>query len=119
MIKFFPMKQKNLKNEIILRPAWMEKNEKISGDPKVELLFHIDASKLLSLREKAILKRKLNNIINVNGFLHLFCQETNSMDVNKMKAIELFYDVLEQALRQEAKSLSTGVNETIARKLSA
>jgi len=83
---------------------------------KVELLFHVDSSKLLSVREKSILKRKLNNRIAVNGHLYLVCQETRSQLKNKQIAIERFYELIYKSLAEPKKRIPIGTPASVKRK---
>ena len=65
---------------------------------KVELRFHIDNSSLLSPEEKEILKQKLANKINNEGFLQIVSQAERSQLLNKQLVITKFYQLLEKAL---------------------
>lgn len=90
----------NLNSEIFFRDLTIDSAANYVGadSGKVELLFHIDASKFLSVREKAILKKKLKNRISVKGFLYIVSQGFNSVVANKEKALNLFYNLLAQSL---------------------
>jgi len=83
---------------------------------KVELLFHVDSSKLLSVKEKSILKRKLNNRIAVNGHLYLVCQETRSQLKNKQLVIERFYELIYKSLIEQKKRIPIGIPESLKQK---
>ncbi|MEM7101894.1 MAG: hypothetical protein AAF502_02110 [Bacteroidota bacterium] len=98
------MRNINLGPEITFRTMREKSKGKpaIVGSSEVELLFHIDASKLLSVKEKSILKRKLKNRITVNGFLYISSQSATSLDANKEKAIEQFYGLLSESLNTES-----------------
>ncbi len=76
-------------------------------ETKVELRFHIDNSLILSDEEKALLKTKLENKINDEGYLQIFAQEHRSQIKNKEQAQEKFYRILVYALRQEKKRIAT------------
>lgn len=76
---------------------------------KVELLFHVDASQLLSVAEKALLKKKLNNRISVNGCLHIVNQESRSQLRNKETAIQEFYKMIQGALKKQKKRITTKI----------
>ncbi len=83
---------------------------------KVELLFHVDSSHLLNVREKAALKRKLHHRISVNGYLHVICQETRSQHKNKQVAIDRFYMLLAQSLIEEKRRIATSIPKAIQQK---
>ncbi len=83
---------------------------------KVELLFHIDSSKLLSVKEKSILKRKLNNRIAVNGHLYLVCQDTRSQLKNKKLVIDRFYELIYKSLLEQKKRIPIGTPASVKRK---
>ncbi len=83
---------------------------------KVELLFHVDSSHLLSVQEKALLKRKLHHRISVSGYLHLICEDTRSQHRNKQTAIDRFYALLAQSLVVEKQRIATSIPKAIQEK---
>lgn len=111
--------QKNFTKELKFRtsrssgPGGQNVN-KVSS--KVELLFQVDASKLLSVREKALIKRKLNHRISVNGYLHLVCQETRSQLKNKELVIERFYNLIGKSMIEKKKRIPVGTPNYIKAK---
>lgn len=66
-------------------------------ETKVELRFHIDSSIVLTDDQKVILKEKLANKINQEGFLQLFAQTARTQLQNKEKVIKKFYQLLEKS----------------------
>jgi ribosome-associated protein len=64
---------------------------------KVELRFHVDGSQLLTEEEKVLVKEKLANHINQEGFLQIVSQEDRSQLMNKEKAVKKFYNLLKKA----------------------
>jgi ribosome-associated protein len=65
---------------------------------KVELRFQVDKSSLLSDEEKEIVKQKLSNKINNEGYLQIVSQVERSQLLNKALVIKKFYQFLEKAL---------------------
>jgi len=83
---------------------------------KVELLFHVDSSNLLTIREKALIKKKLNHRMSVSGHLHITSEKTRSQHRNKQEAIDLFYMLLSQSLVKEKKRIATAIPKGIQEK---
>lgn len=100
------IKSRNLIKECIFRymrssgPGGQHVN-KVST--KVELLFNINGSALLSNEEKQILLIKLTNKLNSNCELVIQSQEYRSQIDNKQKTIEKFYNIVAMALIPEKK----------------
>jgi ribosome-associated protein len=65
---------------------------------KIELRFHVDNSTLLTPEEKEILKQKLANKINNDGYLQIVSQTERSQLLNKQLAVTKFYQLLDKAL---------------------
>lgn len=68
---------------------------------KIELVFDIKASDLISEEEKTVILSKLSNRISKEGKLIIQSQESRSQLTNKEIAIEKLYELLETALRKE------------------
>lgn len=68
---------------------------------KIELNFDIVNSSLLDETEKNILCEKLKNRIDKNGVLKIVSQTERSQLLNKNKAIEKFYILIEKAFKKE------------------
>ncbi len=68
---------------------------------KIELVFDVNNSALLSDEEKIIISEKLSNRISKEGKLILQSQESRSQLMNKGIAIEKLYELLENALKKE------------------
>lgn len=68
---------------------------------KIELNFDIPNSSLLYDEEKSILLEKLSNRIDKNGILKIVSQSERSQLLNKNRAIEKFYELLEKAFKKE------------------
>jgi len=83
---------------------------------KVELLFHVDSSNLLTIKEKARIKKKLHHRMSVSGHLHITSEKTRSQHRNKQEAIDLFYMLLSQSLVKEKKRIATSIPKGIQEK---
>lgn len=76
-------------------------------ETQVELRFHVENSKLLSDEEKLLIKNKLENKINDEGYLQIFVQESRSQFKNKELAQDKFYELITSALKKEKKRKRT------------
>jgi len=74
---------------------------------KVELRFDIDNSLLLADNEKNRIKIKLKNRISSENILIISSDSERTQLRNKKKAIEIFFDLLEKALRKPKKRIKT------------
>ncbi len=74
---------------------------------KVDLLFDIENSEVLSLEQKEIIFTKLNNRISKDGILILHCEETRSQLKNKEIVNERFISLLTKALVSKKKRRAT------------
>lgn len=74
---------------------------------KVELRFDIDSSLLLADNEKNRIKIKLKNRISSENILIISSDSERTQLGNKKKAIEIFFDLLEKALRKPKKRIKT------------
>jgi ribosome-associated protein len=74
---------------------------------KVELRFHIQNSKVLAEEEKLLLKEKLTNKINNEGFLILTSQEERTQLGNKEKVIRKFFLLINSNLIKRKKRKPT------------
>lgn len=85
-------------------------------DTKVELRFHVDHSRLLSDREKELIKTKQKQRITSDGYLQVFAQEYRSQRQNKELAIKRFLHYLTESLRQNKKRIPTKPSKEIIEK---
>lgn len=74
---------------------------------KIELVFDVNNSELLSDEEKSIVEQKLANRISKEGKLILQSQESRSQLMNKEIAIKKLYELLEAALKKEKPRKAT------------
>lgn len=82
-------------------------------ETKVELIFGIEKSQLLSVEEKEIIAHKLSSRINEAGELLLTSSESRSQLANKEDVIKKFYALVEKALTKEKKRIPTKVPAAI------
>jgi ribosome-associated protein len=83
---------------------------------KVELMFDVDASELLTVRKKTIIKEKLANKISQDGILSLKCEETRSQLTNKEIVFERFINLIKTALTPVKKRRLTRPTRSSVRK---
>lgn len=80
---------------------------------KIELIFDVINSILLSDEEKNTLLVKLKNKIDKNGVLKITAQNERSQYLNKQAAVKKFYSILENAFKKEKirrKTTPTGIS---------
>ncbi|RLD42523.1 MAG: aminoacyl-tRNA hydrolase [Bacteroidetes bacterium] len=102
--------QEGLKKEISFRTsrssgAGGQHVNKVST--RVELLFDVEGSSVLSEEEKVIIKDKLTARISKDGILTVACEETRSQSRNKEIAFEKFTGLIEDALKPLKKRVPT------------
>ena len=74
---------------------------------KVELLFDVLNSMVLTEEQKSVVLSKLKNRISGEGLLSLSCDETRSQAKNKEIVYERFVKLIEDALKPEKKRKQT------------
>ncbi len=103
-------------------PAFKFKTSKSSGaggqhvnttETKVELIFDIQGTDLLTETEKARAIKKLEGFINDKGELRINSSESRSQATNKEKVIDKFYTLLEKALKKEKRRIPTKVPKAV------
>jgi len=70
-------------------------------ETKVEILFDVENSQLLTATQKQKFFSRLKNKIDSEGLLHIVSQAHRSQLKNKEDAIEKFYDLVEKAVKIE------------------
>ena len=83
---------------------------------KVELLFDVNSSAVLTERIKAIVLEKLSNRISTDGVLSLKCDETRSQLTNKEIVFERLINLLKAALKPIKKRRPTKPSRSSVRK---
>ncbi|HWB62610.1 MAG TPA: alternative ribosome rescue aminoacyl-tRNA hydrolase ArfB [Chitinophagales bacterium] len=86
-------------------------------ETKVELLFDVQASALLSAKEKETILQKLESRINAEGILQVSCATGRSQAGNKEGAVKKFYALLEKALKPVKKRVPTTVPTEVKEKI--
>ena len=80
---------------------------------KVELLFIVETSALFTDEEKELLLSKLQNRLNKDGYVQVVCDEERSQYLNKEKALEKLFIILENALRKTIPRKATKIPKSI------
>ena len=102
--------QESLKKEVSFRTsrssgAGGQHVNKVST--RVELLFHVSSSIVMTASEKETILTKLKSRISKEGILTIACEETRSQSRNKEIAFEKFISLLEDALKPVKKRVPT------------
>jgi ribosome-associated protein len=74
---------------------------------KVELLFSVDDSALLTDEEKVLISQKIQSRFNKDGYVQVICDEERSQYLNKEKAIERLIVLLTRALQVQKPRKAT------------
>lgn len=80
-------------------------------ETRVELVFNIQKSILLSDDEKALLTSKLVSKLDSNGNLHITAEDSRSQAKNKEIAIKRFYEVIATNLKRSKKRKPTRISK--------
>lgn len=83
---------------------------------KVELIFDVGNSKVLTEEQKDIIRSKLKNRISNDGLLLLQCDETRSQMKNKEIVFARFVNLIEEALKPEKERKPTKPTKTSVEK---
>ncbi len=83
---------------------------------KIELYFNINASQLLTEKQKKIIVQKLKNLINDEGVMRIISDEERSQKRNKDRAIEKLQLLIEKALTPIKKRKKTKIPKGIIEK---
>ena len=67
-------------------------------ETRVELLFDVAASQVLTTAQKKLIQRALANRINKDGVLHIAVQESRSQRTNRERAVRKFDQLVSKAL---------------------
>ena len=82
-------------------------------ETKVELVFDVDDSALLTVDEKEKFLKKWENRINEEGEFKICSSQHRSQSANKEHVIKKFYLMLEKALKKEKKRIPTKVPKEV------
>lgn len=72
---------------------------------------HIDSSALLNEEQKVLLKEKLSNRINSEGYLQVKAQTHRTQLANKEEAVEKIHDLVKKALEKKKPRIATKVSK--------
>lgn len=78
--------------------------------------FHIDYSQLLNEEQKILLKEKLSNRINSDGFLQVKSQTHRTQLENKENAIQKINELIHHALKKKKPRIATKVSKAAKEK---
>jgi len=90
-----------------LRPELKFRTSRSSGsggqhvnkvETRVELLFDVNASRVLTDNQKRLVLKNLNNRINKDGIFQISVQDSRSQATNRDKAERKFYQLIKKAL---------------------
>lgn len=73
--------------------------------------FHIDSSQLFSNEQKNLLKEKLSNRINSEGFLQVKSQSHRTQLANKREAVDKIQELVKKALEKKKPRIATKVSK--------
>ncbi len=78
--------------------------------------FHIDSSQLLSADQKILLKEKLSNRINAEGYLQVKAQTHRTQLSNKEESVKKINQLLFAALQKKKARIATKVSKAAKEK---
>ncbi len=73
--------------------------------------FHIDSSSFYTDEQKQVLKEKLSNRMNAEGYLQVKCQTHRTQYANKEDAIEKINTLLSKALLKKKPRIATKISK--------
>jgi len=83
---------------------------------KIELVFNVSESLVLSEEQKAILVKKLKSRLTKENLLILQCEESRSQHKNKELAIKRFLEIIKQGLIEPKKRVPTKIPKSVIKK---
>ena len=85
-------------------------------ETSVEGYFHVDESRILNDHQKALIKEKLANRINAEGFLQVRSQTHRTQLANKEEVIEKMNDLITLSLKKQKKRIATKPSKLVKQK---
>ncbi len=73
--------------------------------------FHIDSSQILNEEQKQILKEKLSNRINAEGFLQVKSQTHRTQLANKEEAVQKINELIRFSLKRKKPRIATKISK--------
>jgi len=83
---------------------------------KVELVFNIENSSILSDEQKCLLQERLGNRLDTEGNLHIVSQEDRSQLLNKQRTVIKLVDLLTKCLHVQKKRKPTKIPKAVIEK---
>jgi len=83
---------------------------------KVELVFNIENSSILSDEQKGLLQERLTNRLDSEGNIHIVSQEDRSQLLNKQRTLIKFVDLLTKCLHVQKKRKPTKIPKAVIEK---
>jgi ribosome-associated protein len=77
---------------------------------------HIDSSRLLSHEQKTLLKEKLSNRVNSEGYLQVKSQTHRTQLANKQESVEKINDLVRKALEKKKPRIASKVSKAAKEK---
>ncbi|MBV6477346.1 MAG: Peptidyl-tRNA hydrolase ArfB [Ignavibacteria bacterium] len=81
-------------------------------ETRIELIFDVISSVNLNEKQKSKILKRLKNKIGKDGRLRIVSQTERSQFLNKISAIEKFFELMEIALKEEKKRIKTKPNQS-------
>lgn len=85
-------------------------------ETRVEAIFHISGSDLLSEEEKSLLQEKLKNKVSAEGKVRVVCESSRSQSKNKEIATQKLLELLRQGLHKPRKRKATAPPKSVKEK---
>jgi ribosome-associated protein len=86
-------------------------------ETKVELIFNIKKSDVLTIEQKEMLLNNLKNKIDKEGNLRIVSQTERTQLANRKKALEKFDSMIEKALKKKKKRKKTRIPKLVKLKV--
>jgi len=83
---------------------------------KVELVFNIENSSILSDEQKGLLQERLTNRLDSEGNIHIVSQEDRSQLLNKQRTLIKLVDLLTKCLHVQKKRKPTKIPKAVIEK---
>lgn len=77
---------------------------------------HIESSRLLTVEQKTLLKEKLSNRINAEGFLQIKSQTHRTQLQNKEDVIQKINELIQSALKKKKPRIATKISKSVKQK---
>lgn len=85
-------------------------------ETSVQGYFHIDDSMILNEEQKALIREKLSNRLDNEGFLQVRSQKHRTQLANKEEVVEKMNELIAKALQPRKKRIATRVSKAVKEK---